>query len=117
MCSSAPRSSAPLLSLAPAAVWDLAIGVEPIAVGSQSNPGSVAAWECDTDPGNDQALASVEVVAAEPCDANDDLVVDADDLVPAVGHIFGQRAAGNPDCRLAEGITADDLAAIIEASQ
>ena len=106
-----------VLSLAPSAVWDLAIGVEPIVVGPQSNPGSVTAWECDTDPGNDQAFASFVVVAAGPCDANDDSVVDADDLVPAVGHIFGQRAAGNPDCRLAGGITADDLAAIIEAGQ
>ena len=106
-----------VLSLAPAAVWDLAIGVEPIAVGSVENSGWVAAWECDTDPGDDQALASIEVVAAEPCDANDDFVIDADDLVPATAHIFGSRAAGNPDCRLAGGITADDLAAIIVASQ
>ncbi len=106
-----------VLGLAPAAGWDLAIGVEPITVGSQSSTGWVAAWECDTDSGDDQALAIIEVVAAEPCDANDDLVVDADDLVPAVGHIFGERAAGNPDCRLAGGVTADDLAAIIEAGQ
>jgi len=106
-----------VLSLAPAAGWDLAIGVEPITVGTQNSTGWVAAWECDTDPGDDQALASFEVVSAEPCDANDDSVVDADDLVPAVGHIFGSRAAGNPDCRLANGITADDLAAIIEAGQ
>ncbi len=106
-----------VLSLAPSVDWDLAIGVEPIAVGPQSNPGSVAAWECDTDPGNDQAFASFVVVAAGPCDANDDQSVDSADLVPAVIHIFGQRAAGNPDCRLAGGITADDLAAIIEAGQ
>jgi uncharacterized repeat protein (TIGR01451 family) len=106
-----------ILSLAPEAGWDLAIGVEPITVGSQSNTGIVAAWECDTNSGDDQALAIIEVVAAEPCDANDDLVIDADDLVPAVNHIFGQRAAGNPDCRLAGGVTADDLAAIIEAGQ
>ena len=104
-----------VLSLAPAAEWDLAIAVEAISVGPQDNTGQVAAWECDTDPGDDQDLATIEVVAAGPCDANDDQAVDAGDLVPAVGHIFGLRAAGNPDCRLANGITADDLAAIIEA--
>lgn len=102
-------------SLAPAAVWDLLIGVEPVIVGPLETSGSVAAWECDTVPDDDHAIAFIEVVAAEPCDANDDLVIDADDLVPAVGHIFGLRAAGNPDCRLANGVTADDLAAIIEA--
>ena len=59
----------------------------------------------------------MEAVAAEPCDANFDLTVDPDDLVPAVGHIFGSPASGNPDCRLGNGVTADDLAAIIEASQ
>jgi uncharacterized repeat protein (TIGR01451 family) len=104
-------------SLGPAAAWDLAIGVEPIVIGQVDNTGEVGAWECDTDPTDDQASATIQVVAAAPCDANGDLVVDADDLEPAVGHIFGQRAAGNPDCRLTNGITADDLAAIIEAGQ
>jgi Domain of unknown function DUF11 len=104
-------------SLAPAAAWDLHIGVETVTVGPMDNTGAVAAWECDTDAADDQAMTTVVVVAAEPCDANDDQEIDADDLVPAVGHIFGERAAGNPDCRLADGITADDLAAIIEAGQ
>ena len=81
------------------------------------NTGLVTAWECDTDATDDQATATIDVVAAEPCDANYDFSIDADDLAPAVGHIFGEIADGNPDCRLANGITADDLAAIIEASQ
>jgi len=106
-----------VLNLAPAAGRDLVIGVVPITIGSYDNTGIVVAWECDTYPGDDQALATIVVVGAEPCDANDDLVVDADDLVPAVHHIYGHRAAGNPDCRLADGVTADDLAAIIEAGQ
>ncbi len=91
--------------------------MEPVAAGSYATTVGVAAWECDTDATDDQAVATVDVVAAEPCDANYDLGVDSDDLVPAVGHIFGVTAAGNPDCRLGNGITADDLAAIIEASQ
>ena len=106
-----------IASLAPATTWDFFIGAESILTGSVESTGLVDAWECDTDSSDDQATATTEVVAAEPCDANYDLSIDSDDLVPAVGHIFGERADGNPDCRLANGITADDLAAIIEASQ
>jgi uncharacterized repeat protein (TIGR01451 family) len=104
-------------NLGPAATWELAIAARPVVTGPVDNTGSVSAWECDADSTNDQATAIIDVVAAAPCDANYDLSVDADDLVPAVGHIFGEVAAGNPDCRLAGGITADDLAAIIEAGQ
>jgi len=104
-------------SLAPMASWELFIAVEAVVAGSIDNTVWVGAWECDTDATDDQATASVETVAAEPCDANYDLAIDSDDLVPAVGHIFGEIADGNPDCRLANGITADDLAAIIEAGQ
>jgi uncharacterized repeat protein (TIGR01451 family) len=103
-------------SLAPAATWSLAIGVEPAVTGSLSNTTAVETWECDTFGGDNQAYEQIEVVAAAPCDANYDLAVTGDDLVPAVGHIFGVAAPGNPDCRLAGGITADDLAAIIDAS-
>jgi len=106
-----------IVSLAPAATWNPVIGVEPVLAGPVDTTGLVSAWECDTDVSDDHAVASIRVVAAEPCDANDDLDINADDLAPAVGHIFGATAAGNPDCRLANGITADDLAAIIEASQ
>ena len=106
-----------IASLAPMATWDSFIGAESILAGTVESTGQVDTWECDTDASDDQATATIEVVAAEPCDANYDLSVDPDDLVPAVGHIFGERADGNPDCRLANGITADDLAAIIEASQ
>ena len=106
-----------ILSLAPAASSDLQIAVEPVVAGPVDSIGLVSAWECDTDASDDQAMATIIAVAAVPCDANDDLSIDADDVVAAVGHIFGERADGNPDCRLADGITADDLAAIIEASQ
>jgi len=104
-------------SLAPAASSDLLIAVEPVLAGETDSIGLVSAWECDTDASDDLATATIIAVAAVPCDANDDLSIDADDVVAAVGHIFGERADGNPDCRLADGITADDLAAIIEASQ
>lgn len=103
-------------ALDPAAVWPLAIGVEPVVTGSVGTTSIVDTWECDTFVGDNQATAFVDVVAAAPCDANYDLAVTGDDLVPAVGHIFGVDAPGNPDCRLAGGITADDLAAIIDAS-
>lgn len=103
-------------ALASGALWTPSIAVEPAAAGLYETTVFVGAWECDTDDADNQAPASVDVVAAEPCDANYDLGVDSDDLVPAVGHIFGAPAAGNPDCRLGNGITADDLAAIIEAS-
>ena len=106
-----------IVSLAPAATWNPVIALEPVLAGQVDNTGWVGAWECDTDDSDDHAVVTIRVVAAEPCDANDDLSIDADDLVPAVGHIFGTTAAGNPDCRLAGGITADDLAAIIVASQ
>lgn len=104
-------------ALDPAAVWDVAIAVEPVVAGAIGNTVWVDAWECDTDAGDDADTAVVQAVAAQPCDANYDLSVNADDLVPAVAHIFGETAAGNPDCRPAGGITADDLAAIIEAGQ
>ena len=99
--------------LAPSASWQLDVGVEAVMTGTVASTASVAAWQCDTFVGNDQATALVEVVAAAPCDANYDLAVDSDDLVPSVGHIFGVDAPGNPDCRLGGGITADDLSAII----
>ena len=103
--------------LAPSAAWQLDIGVEAVTTGTVASTATVAAWQCDTFAGNDQATAVVEVVAAAPCDANYDLAVDPDDLEPAVGHIFGVDAPGNPDCRLGGGITADDLSAIIEESR
>jgi uncharacterized repeat protein (TIGR01451 family) len=103
-------------TLDPSAVWQLAIAVEPVVTGPVGNTSIVDAWECDTFVGDNQATALVDVVAAAPCDANYDLAVTGDDLDPAVGHIFGVDAPGNPDCRLAGGITADDLAAIIDAS-
>ncbi|HSN54857.1 MAG TPA: DUF11 domain-containing protein [Candidatus Sulfomarinibacteraceae bacterium] len=99
--------------LSPSASWQLDVGVEAVMTGTVASTASVAAWQCDTFAGNDQATALVEVVAAAPCDANYDLAVDSDDLEPSVGHIFGEDAPGNPDCRLGGGITADDLAAII----
>ncbi len=102
--------------LAPGAVWQPLIGVETVATGIVTNTVLVEAWECDTDPGDNQAAISVEVVAAEPCDANYDLAVDSDDLEPSVAHIFGHDAPGNPDCRLGDGITADDLSAIVVES-
>ncbi len=106
-----------LAFLAPAASWQIAIGAEPVVAGPIGTTALVGAWECDTDGADDQATATFNAVAAAPCDANYDLAVDSDDLVAAAAHIFGENAAGNPDCRLANGITADDLAAIIEASQ
>jgi len=103
--------------LNPAAVHDFLIAAEPVLAGSLQTTGIVAAWQCDTEPLDDQSTATIRAVTAEPCDTNDDLAIDADDLEPAVAHIFGTTAPGNPDCRLANGVTADDLAAIIEASQ
>ena len=106
-----------IMSLAPGASWDLVIAVEPVVAGPVDSTGWVSAWECDTDVSDDHATAAIAVVSAVPCDANGDLSIDSDDLVVAVGHIFGDRADGNPDCRLADGVTADDLAAIIEAGR
>jgi uncharacterized repeat protein (TIGR01451 family) len=103
--------------LAPGAAVELAIGVEPVITGELAADGAVGAWECETEPSNNQSTATVRVVAAEPCDADGDFTIDGDDVAPAVGHIFGAPASGNPDCRLAGGITADDLAAIIDAAQ
>ncbi len=104
-------------SLGPGASWHPVIAMEPVLSGMAVSGGWVDAWECDTDDSDDSATATIFAVAAMPCDANDDANIGAGDLVPAVKHIFGERAEGNPDCRLANGITADDLAAIIVASQ
>jgi uncharacterized repeat protein (TIGR01451 family) len=104
-------------ALLPQSATSLSIVTEPVSTGSIDNSVNVEAWECDVDPSNNSALVSVQAVAAEPCDANYDLVIDSDDLEPAVHHIFGLTAPGNPDCRQGGGIGADDLAAIIEESQ
>ena len=106
-----------IASLPPGKSSIFVIAVEPVVAGPVDSTGWVSAWECDTDASDDGSTTTIGAVAAAPCDANDDLSIDADDVVAAVGHIFGQRADGNPDCRLANGVTADDLAAIIEASQ
>jgi uncharacterized repeat protein (TIGR01451 family) len=103
-------------ALGPGGIWDLDIGAVPVSTGLVAATGSIDAWECDLHPANDQATAVIEAVAAAPCDANYDLAVNSDDLQPTVGHILGENADGNPDCRLTGGITADDIAAIIVAA-
>jgi len=97
--------------------WEVAIGVDTALTGPLDNTAMVASWECDTYGLDNTATATVQVVAAEPCDANYDLAINSDDVAPAVSHLFGQPAPGNPDCRPGNGITADDIAAIIDASQ
>jgi hypothetical protein len=104
----------PITGLAPGAQSSVEVGLEPVIAGPLNTTLTVGSWECDTLPADNTAIASVDVVAAAPCDANFDLAIDSDDLVPAAEHIFGTDAVGNPDCRVGDGITADDLAAIIE---
>jgi uncharacterized repeat protein (TIGR01451 family) len=97
--------------------WNVLIGADAVIAGQIDSTMSVGSWECDTDPSDNASTATVQAVLAGPCDADSDFSVDSDDLEPAVGHIYGELAPGNPDCRLADGITADDLSAIIEAAQ
>jgi hypothetical protein len=78
---------------------------------------TVDSWECDVAPADNQASVEVHVVAAERCDANYDLNIDSDDVAASVDFIFGATVPGNPDCRIGGGVTADDVAAIVDASQ
>ncbi|MCU0302802.1 MAG: DUF11 domain-containing protein [Thermoanaerobaculales bacterium] len=106
-----------IAGVVPGGAVELAIGLEPVVVGDLAADGSVGSWECDTEPADNQATGLVRVVAAEPCDADGSFSIDGGDLAPAAGHIFGAVAPGNPDCRVGNGVTADDLAAIIDAAQ
>ena len=105
------------VSLSSGAVWPLTVVAEAVVAGTLRNTVFVDSWECDVDPANNQEVVDVNAVLAARCDANYDLSIDSDDVLPSVEHIFGVQAAGNPDCRLGGGITADDLAATIEATQ
>jgi uncharacterized repeat protein (TIGR01451 family) len=98
-------------------VWPLTVVAEAVVAGPLRNTVFVDSWECDVDPANNQAAVDVNAVLAARCDANYDLSIDSDDVLTSVEHIYGVQAAGNPDCRLGGGITADDLAATIEAGQ
>jgi len=104
-------------SLSAGAVWHLTVVAEAVVAGTLRNTVFVDSWECDVDPANNQDAVDVNAVLAARCDANYDLSIDSDDVWTSVEHIFGVQAAGNPDCRLGGGITADDLAATIEAGQ
>jgi uncharacterized repeat protein (TIGR01451 family) len=109
------RCERPLLD--PGAVWNLTIVAEAAVAGPITNTVLIDSWECDVLPDDNQSSTQVNAVLAERCDANYDLSIDSDDLVPSVAHIFGAQAPGNPDCRIGGGVTADDLAATIEAGQ
>ena len=99
------------------AVWPITIVASAVVAGTVSNPVLVDSWECDVAPDDNLASVEVDVVAAERCDANYDLSIDSDDVAASVGYIFGAAVPGNPDCRIGGGVTADDLAAIIDTAQ
>jgi uncharacterized repeat protein (TIGR01451 family) len=111
-----PAVECTVAGLAPGAVWHVSIIAEAAVAGPIANTAVVDSWECDTELADNQSTVVVNAVEAERCDANYDLSIDSDDVAPAVNHIFGETAAGNPDCRIGGGVTADDVAAIIEAS-
>jgi uncharacterized repeat protein (TIGR01451 family) len=112
---SSVECTSPLLSAG--GVWPLTIVASAAVAGTVPNPVTVDSWECDVAPADNQASVEVHVVAAERCDANYDLNIDSDDVAASVDFIFGATVPGNPDCRIGGGVTADDVAAIVDASQ
>ncbi len=92
------------------------IAVTPIAVGEETNSVTVELDECDLDDANNSSSLTVTVTSAEPCDADGDGDVTTEDLAAAVAHLYGQPAAGNPDCAEGDGLDAADLASTIAAA-
>lgn len=104
-------------SLAPSEIRNLTIVADAMAAGQLVNTVEVDSWECDVAPHDNLAQVQSTLTNAARCDADFDLSIDQHDVTAAAAHVFGSPAAGNPDCRLGGGITADDLAAIIVAAQ
>jgi uncharacterized repeat protein (TIGR01451 family) len=100
-------------SLPPSGQAQVTIAAEPVLAGRVTNPIDALHNECIADATGYSKSVTVQVTSAEPCDANDDGVVAADDVVTAVGYMFGEEAAGNPDCAVGGGINAEDLALIV----
>lgn len=67
---------------------------------------------CESYPPDNSWNATVHAIAAAPCDANDDGLIDENDLPVAAGQFFGVTAAGNPDCSDDGILDAQDLALI-----
>ncbi len=87
----------------------------PTIVGPTSVPISVVTSQtCEADLNDNSDAAAVEIVDAEPCDANDDGEITAADVPVAAACAFGHSAAGNPNCSETGGTDAEDLILIIE---
>jgi len=102
-----------LADLAPGQQTTVMIPVEVILAGTISVPFTIAGSDCDPESANDTMNETVHATTAQPCDADADGNIGTNDVEPAVHHIFGSSAAGNPDCSDDGDIDAEDIAEIV----
>jgi hypothetical protein len=116
VCSASwPQVTCQVASVVPGGSSTVTVLARPLLVTDTSASFEVATTStCEVDLGDNASEATVEIVDAEPCDANDDGEITAADVPVATACAFGHSAAGNPNCSETGGTDAQDLVLIIE---
>ena len=103
-----------LLGMNPGASAAVTVTAQALFPEQVSNTVEVKANECEVYPPDNVDTVQVLITDAQACDANGSGAMDTGDPVAAAAHIFGDAAAGNPDCNQDGVVDAEDLAKIIE---